>query len=120
MAATGTIVIEPPDGDMTTYLVQLERLAALRPTRFVPAHGEIIEDPVERLQHYIAHRLGREAKVLQALTVEPQELRRVTERSYPELQIVLLPLADRSCLAHLLRLQELGQAQESEGAWSLR
>ena len=118
MAATGTIIIEPPDGHMTTYLEQLERLADLQPKRFIPAHGAIIEDPVERLNFYISHRLKREGRVRDALSAQPMPLKSVTQGSYPELARALLPLAERSCLAHLIRLEELGEAKRQDDLWS--
>jgi glyoxylase-like metal-dependent hydrolase (beta-lactamase superfamily II) len=118
MAAVGTIVIEPPDGHMTTYLEQLDRLAQLNPKRFIPAHGGVIEDPVERLQYYTAHRLKREARVRDALSDQAADLGTVTQGSYPELARVLLPLAERSCLAHLIRLEEQGEAIQEGALWS--
>lgn len=117
MAAVGTIVIEPPDGHMTTYLEQLERLAQMRPTRFIPAHGATIEDPVERLRHYISHRLKREDRVRGSLSETASDLATLTAGSYPELATALLPLAQRSCLAHLIRLEEQGEARRAGGLW---
>lgn len=118
VAAVGTILVEPPDGHMATYIAQLRRLAALSPTRLVPAHGAVIEDGVGHLEHYVAHRLAREAKVLDALEDQPRELLTITERSYPELEARFHPLAARSTLAHLLKLEEEGRASRTpEGAW---
>jgi ribonuclease/clavin/mitogillin len=118
MAAIGTIIIEPPDGHMTTYLEQLERLAQLAPKRFVPAHGSVIEEPVERLRYYISHRLKRESLVRTALSSQAKDLDALTQGSYPELAKVLLPLAQRSCLAHLIRLEEQGEARRLGDLWS--
>ncbi|MDP6947311.1 MAG: MBL fold metallo-hydrolase, partial [Myxococcota bacterium] len=50
VAAVGTIIIEPPDGHMATYITQLQRLASLEPEWLVPAHGQVIEAPVAHLQ----------------------------------------------------------------------
>ena len=36
-----TVVIRPPDGDMTVYLDQLERLRDLRLRNIAPGHGEV-------------------------------------------------------------------------------
>jgi glyoxylase-like metal-dependent hydrolase (beta-lactamase superfamily II) len=119
IAAVGTIIIEPPDGHMTTYLEQLQRLVDLHPRRLVPAHGEVVEDPVTRLRAYIAHRLERESKVRLALSKGPADLPELTRRSYPELDPVLLPLAECSCLAHLIRLEEEGEAHGSGVVWSV-
>ena len=99
-------------------LEQLERLADLQPKRFIPAHGAIIEDPVERLNFYISHRLKREGRVRDALSAQPMPLKSVTQGSYPELARALLPLAERSCLAHLIRLEELGEAKMHDDLWS--
>lgn len=106
VAATGTIIVVPPDGHMATYITQLRRLADLRPRWLVPAHGDVIDDPVAHLEHYIAHRLEREALVVAALDAGPADLAELTRRSYPELPAMLLPLAQRSCEAHLIKLVE--------------
>jgi ribonuclease/clavin/mitogillin len=118
IAAIGTIIIEPPDGHMTTYVEQLERLAELEPARLVPAHGHVVEDPVARIRFYIAHRLERESKVRLALSEGPAGLPELTRRSYPDLDPVLLPLAERSCLAHLIRLEEEHEARNEGEVWS--
>ena len=120
VAAIGTIIVEPPDGHMATYITQLERLASLAPAWLVPAHGAIITEPVAHLQHYISHRLGRETRVVEALEQGPGELSDVTVRSYPDVPTYLHPLAERSCLAHLIKLEEEGRAVCADGAWTKR
>ena len=120
VAALGTIIVHPPDGHMATYMAQLERLAELNPDWLVPAHGMIIEAPVEHLRAYVAHRMEREGHVLRALELGEATLEVVTRRSYPELPSRLMPLAQRSCLAHLIKLEEEGRAQVLEQRWKLR
>jgi glyoxylase-like metal-dependent hydrolase (beta-lactamase superfamily II) len=118
VAGTGTILIEPPDGHMATYLAQLARLRALRPTSMVPAHGPVLTDPDRVLAHYIAHRLEREARVLAALAPEPRELMDITRLAYPDVAPQLHPLAARSTTAHLLKLAEEGKAEQATpGRW---
>ncbi|TNF34375.1 MAG: MBL fold metallo-hydrolase [Deltaproteobacteria bacterium] len=118
VAATGTIVIAPPDGHMATYLAQLERLAALGPARLVPAHGAVVEAPVERLRFYVRHRLEREGRVSGALEAEPLALMALTERSYPDVPRALHGLASGSALAHLIKLEEEGRARRlDDGRW---
>ncbi|MGM0576360.1 MAG: MBL fold metallo-hydrolase [Myxococcota bacterium] len=119
VAAEGTVVVEPPDGHMATYVAQLRRLAALGPRWLVPAHGDVIDDPVAVLEGYVAHRLMREGRVLDALAEGPADLRTLTGRSYPELAAALLPLAERSCLAHLVKLEEEGRAGRRDDRWRL-
>lgn len=118
VASTGTVVIEPPDGHMATYIAQLRRLAALAPALCVPAHGDVITSPVAHFEHYVRHRLEREAKVVAALAEGAADLLALTARSYPEVPKALHALASRSALAHLLKLEEEGRAHQGpEGTW---
>jgi glyoxylase-like metal-dependent hydrolase (beta-lactamase superfamily II) len=118
VAATGTVVIEPPDGHMATYIAQLQRLAALAPALCVPAHGEIIADPAPHFEHYVRHRLAREATVVAALAEGAADLPTLTARSYPEVPRALLALASGSAWAHLIKLQEEGRAHQGPaGTW---
>ncbi|MGB0589346.1 MAG: MBL fold metallo-hydrolase [Myxococcota bacterium] len=120
VAAVGTIIVEPPDGHMATYIAQLDRLAALEPAWLVPAHGGVIDAPVDHLRHYISHRLGRETRVVTALQEGPADLSTMTVRSYPDVPTYLHPLAERSCLAHLIKLEEESRARCSDGVWAMR
>lgn len=120
VAAIGTIVVVPPDGHMRTYIDQLRRLESLSPQLIIPSHGEVITDPMAKLQHYIQHRLSREAKVLEALLTEESTLMEVTARAYPELPPPMHRLASQSCLAHLIKLREEERAFEQAGAWRRR
>ena len=67
VASKGTILIAPGDGDMRTYLEQLDRLARLDADLALPAHGEPIDEATSLFRHYIAHRLMREEKVCGAV-----------------------------------------------------
>src|SRR5580658_3393592 len=53
-----TVVVAPPDGDMVAYMSSLERLLHLSPSADViaPGHGELIEDPAEAINDYLARR----------------------------------------------------------------
>jgi ribonuclease/clavin/mitogillin len=118
VAAVGTILVEPPDGHMATYIRELIRLRALKPTRIVPAHGDVILQAVDHLTHYIEHRLKREAKVFQNLGSEDQGLAAITSASYADVPQSLHRLAEGSTLAHLIKLEEEGRATRSEeGLW---
>lgn len=117
VAGIGTILVETPDGHMATYIAQLERLAALEPARLVPAHGPVLDDGAGKLRQTAQHRRMREAMVVAALAAGGADLAELTRRSYPELPKPTLPLAERSCLAHLLKLCEEGRARAFEGGY---
>ena len=63
-----TVVIRPPDGDMIAYLAQLERLKTMRLRAIAPGHGDVISDPIAKLDEYLDHRRLREQIVLAALS----------------------------------------------------
>lgn len=112
-----TVVISPPDGDMTEYLASLGRLQELRPRlrAIAPGHGRLIEDPAARLDDYVSHRLEREAQVLDALgaagQATPAEL---VEAIYTDVAQELHPVAARSVWAHLRKLADEGQAEADD------
>jgi glyoxylase-like metal-dependent hydrolase (beta-lactamase superfamily II) len=113
VAGVGTILIDPADGDMGEYLAQLERLRD-RPVRTLyPAHGPALPDAPATLQGYIAHRLAREERVLAAVEVEGSALADIVARAYDDTPPFLHPLAERSTLAHLLKLEREGQLVRS-------
>ncbi len=126
VASEGTILIEPRDGDMAMYLSQLERLADLGAKVALPAHGEPIDAPTKLFRHYIAHRLGREAKIMIALDAAPaaRTIDELVPVVYADTPQFLWPIAKMSLEAHLLKLERDGRATRerasAEGAalWS--
>ncbi len=116
VSTLSTIVIDPPEGDMAEYLRQLERLRALAPRTLYPAHGFPVPNAVDKLEEYLAHRREREAKVLSALAV-PGTLAEVTRAAYTDTPPVMLPVAERSCLASLEKLRAEGRARLDGDRW---
>src|ERR1700686_1374461 len=66
---SGTVVIAPPGGDMRVYQATLDRLRRefSNARRIDGGHGESVEDPMAKLDEYIAHRRSREREGLNAL-----------------------------------------------------
>lgn len=117
VSTLSTIVIDPPEGDMAEYLRQLDRVRSLAPRTLFPAHGPPALDGVGRLGMYIAHRRERERLVLAALD-SGGTLAEVTARAYADTPPAMHPVAERSCLASLLKLRDEGRAREDAGRWS--
>ena len=69
MFGGSTVSVSPPDGDMTSYFKSLRRVLELDPvpTFIAPGHGQVISDARGTIEYYIAHRLGRETEVMEAL-----------------------------------------------------
>ncbi len=109
VAGFGTLVIDPPEGDMSDYLDSLDRLADLRPRFLFPAHGPVLDDAGAKLRGYSRHRLWREARVLEAWQRGRREPGEMLDEVYPDLAPAARPLAERQIVAHLVRLERLGQ-----------
>lgn len=121
VAGQGTIVIDPPEGDMAEYMRQLERLKAHVGTLY-PAHGPAIPDGVAKLDEYLAHRRWREEKVLGALTAmkRPATVGELMPLAYDEVPVFVWPVAERSTLAILQKLRLEGRAAFDGQRWSPR
>ncbi|MBL8349401.1 MAG: MBL fold metallo-hydrolase [Burkholderiaceae bacterium] len=120
-----TVVINPPDGDMAVYLRSLEKLLAEDLDWLAPGHGFLIDEPHAVVHKTIAHRLGREAKVLAALQSlaadAPVDEEALLARVYADTPKHLHAVALRSLRAHLLKLRDDGRARgETGGAWQSR
>ena len=118
VVGSGTVVINPPEGDLTDYLTSLGRLRAASLRMLLPGHGPVVVDPAALLDYYIAHRLQREGKVLAALGATPATVEALLPLAYDDSDPALYPLAARSLLAHLLKLEAEGRAVRHEAGWS--
>jgi ribonuclease/clavin/mitogillin len=115
VASEGTILIEPRDGDMQTYLLQLDRLASLSAHVALPAHGDPIDAPTALFRHYIAHRLARETKVLAAVEAGSESgssIETLVPVAYADTSPMLWPIAALSLEAHLIKLQREGRVEK--------
>jgi glyoxylase-like metal-dependent hydrolase (beta-lactamase superfamily II) len=119
-----TVVIGPPDGDMKVYLQSLARLQREPVTRIAPGHGTVIEDAQSEVARLIAHRLQREAKVVERLRRAGRATIDVLVTSvYDDVDSRLHPVAKGSLLAHLLKLEADGRAARDaagDAAWWMK
>jgi len=114
-----TVVINPPDGDMAVYLDSLRALLDEPLQWLAPGHGFLVAEPHAVLRGLIAHRLRREAKVLQALQAcSNGTMEELLAAVYADVPAAMHPIARRSLLAHLLKLQAEGLAQQQAERWS--
>ena len=122
-----TVVVAPPEGDMTAYLDSLERLVStdFGPFEIAPGHGSLIEDGPAKVRAYIEHRLEREQMVRNALRAGEATAAELVPRIYARLAPALVRAATSSVWAHLRRLGDLGEAysddrERVDASWSLR
>lgn len=121
LAIEGTTVYVPaaPHGDLTAYLGSLERVLSLRARRILPAHGAAIEDPDTLLRQYLARRREREEQVINALRSGDSTADAIATKIYGELDVVILPRARETVVAHLQKLQREGRAVCRAEAWHM-
>jgi glyoxylase-like metal-dependent hydrolase (beta-lactamase superfamily II) len=121
-----TVVIAPPDGDMTLYLESLDRVRRLGLRRIAPGHGQIIDDPAAVLDEYLRHRLAREAAIAaQVARVDrdhPVSIEQLVEIIYTDVPDQLHPIARYSVWAHLRKLAAerracSGDVEDIEAMW---
>jgi recombination protein RecT len=110
-----TTVVDPPDGDMTAYIDSLDLLAAACHTHgiefILPAHGYVLGFADSAIAHLKAHRLQREAKIIAAMQARPHgALDDWVELAYDDVPPRMWPVAKRSLLAHVQRIEALGLA----------
>jgi glyoxylase-like metal-dependent hydrolase (beta-lactamase superfamily II) len=116
VAGQGTIVIDPPEGDMADYLATLARLISETCGPIVPSHGPAIAEGEDKLLEYIAHRQMREDQILATLARREARPIDLVPQLYPEIPTLFHPLASRQLLAHLLKLEAEGRVERPDGS----
>ncbi len=120
VATEGTILVPPGEHAMSTYLRELRRMCAWGARLALPAHGAPILDPAALFERYIAHRLGREAKiaaVFAALGTTGGTLDEVLPRAYDDAPPRAMPFARLSLEAHVEKLEDEGRLTRSDDRW---
>ena len=107
-----TTVVDPPDGDMTAYLDSLDRLSAACDAHAIefilPAHGHVLGWAKQAIHKLKAHRLQREARIVAAMRERPAgTLEDWVELAYADVPPRMWPVAKRSLLAHVQRIEAM-------------
>jgi len=111
VSTLSTIVIQPPEGHLATYLASLRRLLELPFTTLYPAHGPAACAGHDLVRHYLRHRQEREDSLVTALRSGQSRLEDLLASVYSDVSAELLPLAAHSLRAGLEKLEEEGRVQ---------
>lgn len=116
----GTVLIDPPEGNMQHYFESLERLRSLENLSVIfGAHGPAVGTPYKKIDEYISHRLERETNILAAVRQGATGPKEIVARVYSDVSPKLYELAERSVLAHIEKLEAEGLVQtDSAGRFS--
>jgi glyoxylase-like metal-dependent hydrolase (beta-lactamase superfamily II) len=109
----GTSFIDPPDGDLARYLRSLHRMQGLAPRTIYPGHGPVVLDAQAKLDEYLNHRADREEQILSAIGDGGRTIDDLVATIYVGYPPEVRPLAARSVLAHLLKLQAEGRVEHT-------
>src|SRR5712671_321512 len=98
VAGVGTVIVDPPEGDMKEYLSSLDRLLGEKPGCIYPAHGPVVPGGIAKLEEYRAHRLERERRVMDSLRQagRPATPAELVPGAYPDVKAEMYRLAERS------------------------
>jgi glyoxylase-like metal-dependent hydrolase (beta-lactamase superfamily II) len=113
----GSVLIDPPEGNMRDYLRSLERMRALANLSVIfGGHGPAIANPSRKLAEYVSHRLDREQRILEAVRAGATTPAAIVAQVYTDVNPKAHPMAERAVLAHLEKLEADGLvSQRSNG-----
>jgi len=108
VSGLGTVVIDPPEGNMRDYVASLERVRSLDVRTLIPGHGPPNRGVERALQTLLEHRRLRERRVLRALEKGPLEEKDLLRQVYSDTPDAAPELALRTLRAHVEKLIEEG------------
>lgn len=115
-----TVVINPPDGNMTQYLDSLRLLQSEDFAHFAPGHGFLMDKTQEMIERLLIHRLDRENKVHAALSnAGVVSIDALLPLVYDDVPARIHHVARRSLLAHLIKLRDEGRVRVDGERWRL-
>jgi glyoxylase-like metal-dependent hydrolase (beta-lactamase superfamily II) len=105
----GSVFIAPGGNALALYMQSLHKLRALDVDALCPGHGPVVWDPRAKLDEYIAHRLDRERRLLDALGRGLRSHDELLDEVWDDAPAVLRPAAALTLEAHLEKLEGEGR-----------
>lgn len=102
----GSVFVAPSPGALRGYLDALRALRARPLSLICPGHGPLVTDPAAKLDEYVAHRLGREERLLEALAAGHRTIDALLDTAWSDAPAQLRPAAAVTLAAHLDKLDE--------------
>ena len=109
IVGVGSVLIDPPEGNMRDYLNSLQRMRSLpNLTVLFGGHGPAVATPYQKIDEYISHRLERERNILEAVRNGATDPKQIVAKVYTDVSPKAYAMAERAVLAHLEKLREDG------------
>jgi ribonuclease/clavin/mitogillin len=106
-----SMIIAPPDGDLSIYLDSLKRVQALDCRLLLPSHGSPTAQPVRLFEEALALRAKREQQILNALIAGPRPTSELMEEVYRGVPTELTRYAELQLQAGLMKLHKENKAE---------
>ena len=106
---SGSVFIAPGEGSLSAYIESLRRLRSLGLSVLCPGHGPYVWDPDAKLGEYIAHRLERERRLVEALDAGLRTRDELLDAAWSDAPAELRYFAGLSLGSHLEKLAEEGR-----------
>ena len=106
---SGSVFIAPGEGSLSAYLDSLRRLRGLELEVLCPGHGPYVWDPAAKLDEYLAHRLERERRLVDALDAGLRSRDELLDAAWSDAPPELRDFAALSLASHLEKLAEEGR-----------
>jgi glyoxylase-like metal-dependent hydrolase (beta-lactamase superfamily II) len=107
IVGVGSVLIDPPQGNMREYLKSLERMRSLpNLSVLLGGHGPAVATPYQKIDEYITHRLEREQNILAAVRAGASTPQEIVARVYTDVSPKAHAMAERAVLAHLEKLRD--------------
>jgi len=119
IVGVGSVLIDPPEGNMREYLNSLARMRALPNLSVLfGGHGPAVAAPYRKIDEYISHRLEREQHILQAVREGATDPKQIVAKVYTDVSPKAYAMAERAVLAHLDKLREDGLVLVDNEIWA--
>jgi glyoxylase-like metal-dependent hydrolase (beta-lactamase superfamily II) len=104
---SGSVFISPHPGAIAGYLLALSRLRLREDFDVLcPGHGPVVADARAKLEQYVAHRVGRERRLIAALAEGRRTVAELLAAAWPEVPAQMHPAASATLAAHLDKLAD--------------
>lgn len=119
VSTLSSIIVDPDDGHLTTYMGSLRVLAELSDATVYPAHGPPAREGRQLVQRAIDHREEREGQIFAALAGSAQTTQELLPKAYADVEPNFYHVAERALISGLIKLVEDGHAIKNEQGYML-
>ncbi|KAJ8934939.1 hypothetical protein NQ314_013098 [Rhamnusium bicolor] len=112
----GTAVFE----DLYDYMNSLQNIANIQPNVIYPGHGNVIHNPLEKIQFYISHRIEREQQIMDVLSNNRKQYfseHDLVKIIYVDISEKLVKAAEGNVNHHLLKLLKEEKVKKENSLW---